>query len=68
MCLHSVCVLKNALLSTAYGAHLANGHGFTLRADHLHLYALHEALQLVTYVPRSSHGAELDEVLVAPLC
>ena len=47
---------------------LTNGQAVPLRADHLHLDAIHQPLQLVPDVPGSSHGAELDEVLVAPLC
>lgn len=47
---------------------LANGQVVSLGADHLHLDAIHQTLQLVPDVPGSPHGAELDEVLVAPLC
>ena len=46
---------------------LANGHAVSLRADHLHLNTIHQTFQLVPDVPGSSHGAELDEVLIAPL-
>lgn len=49
-------------------ADLANGQVVSLGADHLHLDAIHQTLQLVPDVPGSPHGAELDEVLVAPLC
>lgn len=47
---------------------LANGQVVSVGTDHLHLDTVHQALQLVPDVPGSSHGAELDEVLVAPLC
>lgn len=47
--------------------HLPDGQVFSRRADHLHLNTIHQTLQLVPDVPGSSHGAELDEVLVAPL-
>lgn len=47
---------------------LANGQAVSLGADHLHLDPIHQTLQLVPDVPGSSHGAELDEVLIAPLC
>lgn len=47
---------------------LANGHIVPLGADHLHFNAIHQSLQLVPDVPGSSHGAKLDEVLIAPLC
>lgn len=46
---------------------LSNRHIFSLTADYLHLNALHQPLQLVPDIPGSPHGAELDEVLVAPL-
>lgn len=46
---------------------LADGQDFPRRTDHLHLNAIHQTLQLVPHVPGSSHGPELDEVLVAPL-
>lgn len=47
---------------------LANGQVVSLGTDHLHLNTIHQPLQLVPDVPGSSHGAELDEVLIAPLC
>lgn len=47
---------------------LANGQAVPLGADHLHLNTIHQTLQLVPDIPGSSHGAELDEVLIAPLC
>lgn len=47
---------------------LADGQVVSLGADHLHLDTIHQPLQLVPDVPGSPHGAELDEVLVAPLC
>lgn len=46
---------------------LADGDVVPLTAEHLHLDAVHQALQLVPDIPGPSHGAELDEVLVAPL-
>lgn len=47
--------------------YLANGHIVFLGTDHLHLDTVHEALQLVPDIPCPPHGAELDEVLIAPL-
>lgn len=47
---------------------LADGQAVSLGADHLHLDPIHQTLQLVPDIPGSSHGAELDEVLIAPLC
>lgn len=46
---------------------LADWQVFPRRTDHLHLNAIHQTFQLVAHVPGSSHGPELDEVLVAPL-
>lgn len=46
---------------------LTDGDVVPAAADHLHLDALHQTLQLVPDVPGSPHGAELDEVLIAPL-
>lgn len=46
---------------------LADWQVFPRRTDHLHLNAIHQTLQLVAHVPGSSHGAELDKILVAPL-
>lgn len=48
-------------------SNLANGHIVVLGTDHLHLNALHQSLKLVPNVAGSSHGAELDEILIAPL-
>lgn len=47
---------------------LTNGQVVSIAADHLHLNTIHQTLQLVPDIPGSSHGAELDEVLIAPLC
>lgn len=33
----------------------------------VYLNALHQPLQLFSHIPCSSHGAELDEILIAPL-
>lgn len=51
----------------ASGTDLTDGDVVPVAADHLHLDALHQTLQLIPDVPGSPHGAELDEVLVAPL-
>lgn len=48
-------------------SYLANGHVVNLGTDHLHLDSVHETLQLVPDIPGSPHGAELNEVLIAPL-
>lgn len=57
------------LISSLYKllSYLANGHVVTLGAGHLHLDSVHETLQLVPDIPGSPHGAELNEVLIAPL-
>lgn len=56
-----------ARVELSASTHLADGQVFPRRTDHLHLNAIHQTLQLVPHVPGSSHGAELDEVLVTPL-
>lgn len=47
---------------------LTNGQAVPMGTDHLHFNTIHQTLKLVPHIPRSSHGAELDEVLIAPLC
>lgn len=46
---------------------LANRNTVFLRADHLHFNAIHQTLELVPDITGSSHGAKLDEILIAPL-
>lgn len=72
-----LCVWDSMFLSGDFGkalgdflwiTDLANGQVVSVAADHLHLNTIHQTLQLVPDIPGSSHGAELDEVLIAPLC
>lgn len=47
---------------------LANWQAVSMGTYNLYLNTIHQTLQLLPDVSGSSHGAELDEILIAPLC
>ena len=66
---HGLGTSSNTLLHSACpdSTDLADGCVVALGADHLHFDTVHQTLQLLPYIPRPLHGAELDEVLITPL-